>query len=81
MADWTVAFDDHLLKRWGRGCLLCASADVDWAWTRVVHGVAVGISLCERCHANDAQHEAVDALLRQRYDPQRFPSLPESCTP
>ena len=69
---WDVAFDDHLVARWGHGCTLCATGHLAWAWTRVVHGVAVGICLCERCHARDGQHEAVDALLRQRYDPQRF---------
>ena len=69
MTYWTVPFDDHLLKRWGRGCLLCASAEVDWAWTRVIHGLAVGISLCERCHRQDLEHQQVDALLRARYAP------------
>ena len=67
-----MPFDDHLVKRWGHGYTLCASGTVAWAWTRVVHGVAVGISLCARCHAGDAQHEAVDGLLRQRYAPTRF---------
>ena len=73
--DWTVPFDDHLVMRWGHGCTRCASGKVSWAWTRVVHGVAVGIALCPRCHQQDPQHEAVDALLSQRYAPERFPTI------
>jgi hypothetical protein len=69
---WDMAFNDHLVQRWGHGCTLCGRGPVTWAWTRVLHGVAIGISQCARCHREDPQHEQVDALLAARYDPQRW---------
>ena len=60
---WDVALNDHLCARWGHGCLLCGAGNIEWAWTRVVHGVTIGIGLCARCHQQDAQHGG--GLLRQ----------------
>jgi hypothetical protein len=71
-ADWTVAMDAHLTQRWGHGCALCARWPITWAWTRVVHDVAVGIALCARCHREDPEHEQVDAPLAARYDKGRY---------
>ena len=69
--DWTIAFDDHLTARCAR-CTLCAAVPLAWVWARAVYDVAVGIGLCHRCRTQDPEHQQVDALLHQRYDPQRW---------
>ena len=70
--DWTVPFDDALVERWGHGCTLCARGPLAWVWARVVYGMTIGIGLCRPCRRQDPDHQQVDALLHQRYDPQRW---------
>ena len=53
-------------------CTLCAAVPLVWVWARVVHGMAIGIGLCRGYRRQDPEHQYVDALLHQRYDPARW---------
>ena len=69
--DWTVPFDDHLTARLAR-CTLCGASPLVWVWAREVHGLAISIGQCRGCRKQDPEHQQVDALLRQRYNPARW---------
>jgi hypothetical protein len=70
----TVATDDVATTRWRR-CTFCQGALAGFAfrvWTG--EAVVVGVVLCERCQGlgEALLVEAVDIMMRARYDPQRF---------
>ena len=70
-ADWTVPFDDYLTARHAR-CTRCGAVPLVWVWGLAVHDIAIGVGLCRTCRRQDPEHQLVDALLHQRYDPQRW---------
>jgi hypothetical protein len=70
--DWTIATDDMLTERWPKGCTRCQRWPIWTVHTREVHGLVVGACLCLDCFTGDRDLVRLDALLRQRYGPQRF---------
>jgi hypothetical protein len=69
-ADWLPAFDDGLVGRLHR-CTLCGQVRGRGAWWDIMQyaSVAVAVILCEQCRTSDPEREALDALLKARYEP------------
>jgi hypothetical protein len=72
--DMTTLIDDSACTR-VRTCTLCGHPAFDMelrCWRQ--NALAIGVLLCPTCRRVDTEvlTEAVDILLRRRYDPQRF---------
>ena len=66
-ADWLVPMDDIFTA-----CLRCCTGCGRRGGTSVgdiatIGPLAVALTLCERCRANDPERTALTALLQQRY--------------
>ena len=70
----TALIDDHACTRITR-CTLCGHRAFDMELRCWQHeGLAVGVLLCPTCWRVDTEvlTEAVDIMLKRRYDPARF---------
>jgi len=73
----TVLIDSHACTR-VRTCTLCGHPAQDMELRCWLHkALAVGVLLCLGCRRVDTEvlTEAVDIMLKRRYDPQRFPVI------
>jgi hypothetical protein len=67
--DWLVPMDDILTGRL-RMCTLCGRrAEGRWVDVAMIGTLAIGYVICDRCRASDPKHEALIALMEQRYAP------------
>jgi hypothetical protein len=72
--DMTVLIDDSACTR-VRTCTLCGHRAFDMELRCWQQGpLAIGVLLCQACRRGDTEvlTEAVDIMLRRRYDPARF---------
>jgi hypothetical protein len=74
--DMTALIDDQACTR-VRTCTLCGHVAQDMelrCWTGAGEGLAIGVLLCPVCRRVDGEvlTEAVDIMLKRRYDPARF---------
>ena len=72
--DWTSAMDDALTERLTH-CSACGQERPVLVGIHVLDGLALATSVCRRCHTQDPQQVGVEARLRQRYAPGRFPTI------
>jgi hypothetical protein len=71
-SDATVAMDDWLTERWPAGCTLCQRWPLWTVHTRDVYHLTVAVSMCLDCHKADPDLSRLDAMLRERYNPDRW---------
>jgi hypothetical protein len=66
--DWLAAMNDLLIENFG-GCTCCGRWPLVHAGIHTVDGLAIAISVCQRCHTQDPQQARLAALLMERYAP------------
>jgi len=69
-ADWTIAFDDMLLRRGQQACcVLCDARPVFWQDVVEVGLLSLIYVVCEACHRRELQtvQAEVRQVLEQRY--------------